>query len=390
MSRSLEDVLKSLRESVGQYANSYPPPPLRGTRNRKSRKQRKKRDLRSWTWDSYDVNNTMMNNEKIFIGASDFSDYIYSQLLDARYKENKITLNRDYQLHSTRKKWLDYIEEEFDGDYIIQPNDTNGMIICEGYNFIRYHLGSNSVEVSIFGDNEFIDSAKDSLLDSFEEVTSHIEWVYSGDGNSVNVPLNKDRLPVDEMYPFLNGEKLEDYYERFLESSANILLLIGPPGTGKTTFIRGLLAHSNSSAIVTYDAAILERDHLFARFIEDDANIMVLEDSDNFLKARSDGNTMMHRFLNVGDGLVTTKGKKLIFSTNLPSIRDVDSALVRPGRCFDILNFDNLTHADAEKLAQKIGVKLDGVREKWTIAEVFNKQIEQSVAKKVGSKMGFI
>jgi ATP-dependent 26S proteasome regulatory subunit len=49
---------------------------------------------------------------------------------------------------------------------------------------------------------------------------------------------------------------------------------------------------------------------------------------------------MMHRFLNVGDGLVTTKGKKLIFSTNLPSIRDVDSALVRPGRCFDILNFD--------------------------------------------------
>jgi hypothetical protein len=384
-----KDFLQKLREMSTMSFNELAARPSRVKRGRR-KKRGKKREFRRWTWDSYDVNNNMMNNEKIFIGASDFSDYIQSQLFDARFKENKITMTRDYQFHCTRKKWIDYIEYEFDGDYIIQPTNTNGTIICEGYNFIRYHLGSNSVEVSIYGDNDFIESAKDSLFASFDEVTSHIEWVYSSDGNSVNVPLNKDRLPVAEMYSFLNGETLENYYERFLNSQANILLLIGPPGTGKTTFIRGLLAYSNSSAIVTYDAAILERDNLFARFIEDDANIMVLEDSDNFLKARSDGNTMMHRFLNVGDGLVTTKGKKLIFSTNLPSIRDVDSALIRPGRCFDILNFDNLTHNQAEKLAEKINVELDGVREKWTIAEIFNKQIENSVAKKIGTKMGFV
>ena len=196
------------------------------------------------------------------------------------------------------------------------------------------------------------------------------------------------------MYPFLEGEKLTDYYERFMQSSANILLLIGPPGTGKTTFIRGLLAHTESSAVVTYDAAILEKDYVFARFVEDETNIMVLEDSDTFLKARSDGNTMMHRFLNVGDGLVTTKGKKLIFSTNLPSVRDIDPALVRPGRCFDIVHFDQLKLAEAKKLADKLGVKLP-VRarghemEKYSIAEIFNeKQID--VPKNTGTKFGFI
>jgi ATP-dependent 26S proteasome regulatory subunit len=87
---------------------------------------------------------------------------------------------------------------------------------------------------------------------------------------------------------------------------------------------------------------------------------------------------------------VTTKGKKLIFSTNLPSIRDIDSALVRPGRCFDIVNFDTLTQSEAEVLSARLGVTLDGTREKWSIAEVFNKQVENSTIKKVGRKVGFI
>ena len=161
-------------------------------------------------------------------------------------------------------------------------------------------------------------------------------------------------------------------------------MLIGPPGTGKTTFIRGLLASTNSSAIVSYDSQILEKDGFFARFIEGDESIMILEDSDAFLKSRSEGNTMMHRFLNVGDGLVTTKGKKMIFSTNLPSIRDIDSALVRPGRCFDIVTFDELTQEDAAKLAKKLDVKLDGIKPKWSIAEIFNKQINKPKERKMG------
>ncbi len=357
---------------------------------RKVRRKKPKRSFKGWVWDATEINSKLMNSEKIFIGATDYLDYMYSQIINERTDKNLSTFNRDLQLHCSRKRWQNYIEYEFEDDLIYQSNDSSGIILIEGFNFIRYSLNSNSVTVNLYGDKEFIEDIQKILFDNFDEVTSHIEWVYSSDGNSVDIPLNVERLPVAEMYPFLNGESLESYYDRYLNSNANILLLIGPPGTGKTTFIRGLLAHSNSSAIVTYDAAILERDHLFARFIEDEANIMVLEDSDNFLKARSDGNSMMHRFLNVGDGLVTTKGKKLVFSTNLPSIRDVDSALVRPGRCFDILNFDALTQEQAENLATKLNVKLQDTRDKWSIAEVFNKKIDSSVAKRVGTKMGFI
>jgi len=376
--------LKAFASSVGEG------PPVRHRVSR--RRSRKKRSLNSWTYDAMDMNMNEMKsgaNDKFFVGASDYADWLHLQLLDSRTEKKMSTFNSDLKMHGNRKKWQDFINEEFDGDYIIQYTDSSGLIVTEGLNFIRYDVNSNSVSTHTYGDKIFIENVEDIFLKHFDEVTSYIEWVYGANGDSVNVPLNAERLPVDEMYPFLK-EPLTDYYDRYLESNANILLLIGPPGTGKTTFIRGLLAHSNSSAIVTYDAAILEKDYLFARFIEDETGVMVLEDSDNFLKARSDGNTMMHRFLNVGDGLVTTKGKKLIFSTNLPSIRDIDPALIRPGRCFDIVSFDTLKQKEAEALAKKIGVKLDGKRESWTIAEVFNKQIEEKNTRSVGSKMGFV
>ena len=193
----------------------------------------------------------------------------------------------------------------------------------------------------------------------------------SNDGASVEIPLRPDKSPVDEMYPWLGDETLAEYYDRFMESDASILLLIGPPGTGKTTFIRGLLQHANQSAMVSYDANILSKDYVFASFVEGKMGLMVIEDADNFLSSRSEGNDMMHKFLNVGDGLVTTKNKKLIFSTNLPSIRDVDSALIRPGRCFDIITFSNLNKEQAQKLATRVGVELAGEKSEYSIAEVF-------------------
>jgi len=359
-----------------------------------------KKVLKRFTWDGRDgmVNlKDFMNNtdNKIFLGVSDFDDLITTEILSKRVAADKTTVHRETTVLANRVTWQKYIEEVYVDQQIVQGSASSGFIIFEDDSYVSFSVNSNSTTVRAFGDANFAESVIETTEDAFDVVTSYIEWIYSSDGNSVNVPLNRDRLPVPEMYPFLGEESLESYYERYMASSANILLLIGPPGTGKTTFIRGLLSHTNSSAMVTYDAAILEKDYLFARFIEDDADVMVLEDSDAFLKSRSDGNTMMHRFLNVGDGLVTTKGKKMVFSTNLPSIRDIDSALVRPGRCFDILTFDQLTLVQAQALADKLEVTLPSRpagkdNEKYSIAEVFH--VQQHDASKTSSnrKVGFI
>jgi hypothetical protein len=84
----------------------------------------------------------------------------------------------------------------------------------------------------------------------------------------------------------------------------------------------------------------------------------------------------------------------MIFSTNLPSIRDVDSALVRPGRCFDILTFDTLNVEQANTLAKRLGVTIP-VRprgketEPYSIAEVFNQKTE-GMATASSRRVGFI
>jgi len=378
--RDIHDWLKDM--AAGIRPRSF------ATVRRKS-KRRAKRFLKGHTWDAADnmfsLKDIMKEDNKIFLGVSDVEDLVTAEILKSRSDSGNSTVFRETSVLCNREKWATWAEDQYKDFLFVQSSSSGGFIVeKETNNLIKFDVNSNTTTVRVFGDEEFVEDMIEIVEENFDQVTCHIEWVYGSDGQSVNVPLNRDRLPVDEMYPFLNGEPLGDYYDRYMESSANILLLIGPPGTGKTTFIRGLLSHTNSSAIVSYDANILDKDGFFARFIESDDNVMVLEDSDAFLKPRSDGNTMMHRFLNVGDGLVTTKGKKMIFSTNLPSIRDIDSALTRPGRCFDIVEFKPLSYGEAKTLAEKLNAKMPDLKDQYSIAEVFNEQTHKPSVRKVG------
>lgn len=384
----LLDFLQTVRSQVSQ--SGY------GRRRRRWRnikvKKKSKRFFRNWLWEVQETNTKKLKMEQqsasdMFYGASDIRDYITGGIMFERNKREIETLHKEFTIISDKSDWLSYLM--MTELRAVQVRSDNGLMLDDKkLSYLDYDISSSSVTVKLYGDAAFVNLRYMEIVDKFEEVKNVIEWVYNPDGSSIEIPVRSDREPVEEMYPFLKGESLADYYDRFMHSSASILLLIGPPGTGKTTFIRGLLQHAEISAIVTYDTAILSKDYLFAQFIEGDRNVLIVEDADNFLGARTDGNDFMHKFLNVGDGLVTTKNKKMIFSTNLPSVKDIDPALIRPGRCFDILNFDTLTQDQAVALAKKVDVQLDGVKDKWSIADVFHKQTEAPKAPR--RKLGFI
>jgi SpoVK/Ycf46/Vps4 family AAA+-type ATPase len=105
----------------------------------------------------------------------------------------------------------------------------------------------------------------------------------------------------------------------------------------------------NALVCYTSDTALLESDLFLMQFIKGNADALVMEDADHILQPRSNGNSNLHRLLVVADGVARAKGRKLIFSTNLPNLGDLDDALLRPGRCYARVVLPELTSAQAER-----------------------------------------
>jgi hypothetical protein len=99
----------------------------------------------------------------------------------------------------------------------------------------------------------------------------------------------------------------------------------------------------SAKVLYTADSRSLESDEIFVEFVTGSHDAFVVEDADHILDARANGNQHLHRFLAVADGVVRAQGRKILFTTNLPNVSDIDDALLRPGRCFASLRFRALS-----------------------------------------------
>ena len=143
--------------------------------------------------------------------------------------------------------------------------------------------------------------------------------------------MEKPKPKFDEFYPFIE-EGVDAYQARYLADDASLLFLMGPPGTGKTSFIRHMIYKHKLASIITYEEGLLEFDCMFVDFLTGSSNMLIIEDADTMLQSREGyGNKQISRFLNVSDGLIKFRGKKVVFTTNINDFSTIDQALVRPG-----------------------------------------------------------
>jgi len=225
-----------------------------------------------------------------------------------------------------------------------------------------------SCEFNIWADSvSRADAVKEKLLSAVGEYLDRskmftIDWQFMN-GRSGLASASFDELandPIyDESYPSL-GCSVVEFVERYIRARETVLVLQGPPGTGKTRLVRAILAGisarkgDTAKVMYTADKNALEKDELFVDFITGSHDAFVIEDADHLLKARSSGNHDLHRFLAIADGVVRAQGRKIIFTTNLPNITDIDDALLRPGRCFASICTRMLYKDEALALAQRL------------------------------------
>jgi hypothetical protein len=193
-----------------------------------------------------------------------------------------------------------------------------------------------------------------------EEAMFTIDWhFHSAHMGLSNVSFEEvaDPAPLDAAYPML-ADGVAAFIERFLGAPETILILQGSPGTGKTRLVRAILAalsrrkRENAKVLYTSDKKALESDELYVEFLTGDHDAFVVEDADHLLGSRANGNVDLHRFLTVADGVVRAMGRKIIFTTNLHNIGDIDEALIRPGRCFAVTRTRALNRTEALRLLQ--------------------------------------
>jgi len=318
------------------------------------------------------------------------TDYITDyELLKFVNTRNTYTLKAVIKISSAPYEVFKYLRSSFfDGSETFNYL-TYGFYIYDNDVFLRVShdtFGSKMREcgkytIKLYSTNyDAIKDMQTQILARYKDSTvNSIVWTMTApNGDTISKEMeisNKNSEAINEFYPWLRGRDLNEYYNSYFASDENILLLVGDPGTGKTTFIKNMLLTKGLSAVITYDEKLMRDDGFFLDFITGDKDILIIEDADTLIYDREkEGNNIMSKILNVSDGIIKNVDKKIIFSTNITDISRIDSALMRPGRCFDTIEFTKLSREQATAIlkAKNITRELSNEKKFFTLAEILS------------------
>ncbi|MAP22952.1 MAG: hypothetical protein CL582_18665 [Alteromonadaceae bacterium] len=255
----------------------------------------------------------------------------------------------------------------------------DGVIL--GLIIVRWVRHSDTLRVSYLITDE-LEEHKSKTLDIFKpyvmpqpvEINALVGFDESnGRAKLVSRKINgNDNVPLDCFYPFIE-ESIDDLSSNYIKSNGNLLLLMGIPGSGKTTLMRDICRRYRDRDIYQISGPTLINSPLFNPFISDlkDGSIVVIEDADELLMSRRGGNQSMSMLLNELDG-IATRDVKFIMSTNLSNVSDIDEAIYRTGRCYKVINFRKLNLDEINTIASECNLDVSHVTGKSVLADVFN------------------
>jgi len=213
-------------------------------------------------------------------------------------------------------------------------------------------------------------------------------------------------------YPYLDTDEL---LKQFFTGNENILILIGEPGTGKSKFASLAIDFlynnedylpynkilSNPSLDSQYISIgtvksneVLSNDMFWRTLEQAKFDLIIIDDLDHMLTKREDSantkdndikNAFLNQFLTFTDG-VQKNNTKFIITTN-QSFESVDSALLRKGRLFNILEPRKLDKTEALKIWNNNNLDEKSFAETFNTHEILPALLGSEIAKRKNKKI---
>jgi hypothetical protein len=220
---------------------------------------------------------------------------------------------------------------------------------------------------------------------------------------------------LDLHYPHDGQMSFTDFYEglkhKLTTQQKGLVLLFGNPGTGKSHFIRHII--HDVSNIKTKDEKkkkffIYVPPNLIPNMLEpgfitfltdyvmetERQIILVMEDAEQVLAKRQNGNSGAANILNLTDGILNDILGFQVIATFNTELEDIDEALLREGRLIARKKFSVIMEKDVKILTDKIGLDIEIIGN-MTLAEIYSKKeqseiLQHNIRDEEKKKFGFI
>lgn len=246
------------------------------------------------------------------------------------------------------------------------------------------------------------------------ELFVHKYFMNSGQLDNSSSQMKPDELSyIDKKYyPYLDTGVM---FDQFFTGAENILLLVGDPGLGKSKLSALALKHAyenpdklpydklemnpaleNQYVSIVYvkSTDVLINDKFWRDLTKVQADICIIDDLDYMLTKRdaevmsvddAKKNDFLNQFLSFTDGVEKNK-TKFIITTN-QSYNDIDTALLRKGRLFDILELRPLDAEEAIIIWEDNGLDTEEFKKVFRTHEILPADLGSEINKRLNKRI---